>query len=356
MAKKIIKDESSTGKETPKSETTPKEKIKAEEPVKEVDERREAIKKRFKKVADYKKKIDFQQTKFKPQEWIPMSNAYQTLAGIPGIPVGHLTTVYGKSDVGKTTFLIEAGKFALEHGVLPVMIITETKWSWERAENAGLYEESCLPYIAVKSVERGCEIMYETLNNQRDGKLPYDIIFLWDSIGATPTKAGITAYESGEKSKAMAATARVLREEFQRYIIPRINATREEGYPYNSTMVLVNQGYMDITSHVPSIVMYGGDGIYLPSSLIFRMGGQKGRASKVRATKGGVDISFALKSDFVLEKNHINGIEPRGKIICVEDGFILEGDLEAYKKKNRSSWMLEYDSYWDKEEYLSGVK
>lgn len=344
MAKKTVKDENPNGKETHQTQDNL------------VEDKKEVIRRKFKKLQDYKKNIDFQQTKFKPQEWIPMSRAYQELSKLPGIPVGHLTTVYGKSDVGKTTFAIEAGKFALETGVLPVLIITESKWDWKRAEKAGLYEDMCLPYVGVKNVERGCEIVYETLNNQRDGKLPFDVIFLWDSIGATPTKAGIEAYEKGEKRKAMAETARILREEFQRYIIPRINATREEGYPYNASMVLINQGYMDIGSTVPSITMYGGDGLYLPTSLLFRMGGQKGRASKVRATKGGVDLSFALKSDFVLEKNHINGIEPKGKIICVEDGFILESDLEDYKKRTRDGWMLEFDKHWDNDDFLEGEK
>ena len=44
-----------------------------------------------------------QNVKFKEQEWIPLSKAFQDVTSIPGIPMGHIVLLRGHSDTGKTT-------------------------------------------------------------------------------------------------------------------------------------------------------------------------------------------------------------------------------------------------------------
>lgn len=46
--------------------------------------------------------------KFKEQQWIPLSDAYQEITSVPGIPMGHIVLLRGHSDTGKTTALLEA--------------------------------------------------------------------------------------------------------------------------------------------------------------------------------------------------------------------------------------------------------
>ena len=75
--------------------------------------------------------------KFKEQEWIPLSSAFQDVTSIPGIPMGHIVLLRGHSDTGKTTALIEAAVEAQKRKILPVFIITEMKWSWEHAKMMG---------------------------------------------------------------------------------------------------------------------------------------------------------------------------------------------------------------------------
>ena len=76
--------------------------------------------------------------KFKDQQWIPLSPAFQAIAGVPGIPMGHISLLRGHSDTGKTTALLEAAVSAQKRGILPVFIITEMKWNWEHAKQMGL--------------------------------------------------------------------------------------------------------------------------------------------------------------------------------------------------------------------------
>ena len=69
--------------------------------------------------------------KFKDQAWIPFSSAMQEALSIPGIAMGHINIVRGGSNTGKTTTSIEAAVSAQKMGILPVLIITEMKHSWE---------------------------------------------------------------------------------------------------------------------------------------------------------------------------------------------------------------------------------
>ena len=82
---------------------------------------------------DYKKEKNADGAKFKPQTWIKMSEAFQGVTGLPGLAESAVIVVFGASDSGKTTMLLEAAKYAQEQGIMPVFVITEKKWSWERA-------------------------------------------------------------------------------------------------------------------------------------------------------------------------------------------------------------------------------
>jgi len=103
---------------------------------------KEQVQKNF-SLAKFKDKKGFSNisVKFKPLTWIPLSDAFQDVLSMPGIPMGHITLLRGHSDTGKTTALLEAAVSAQKMNVLPVFIITEMKWSWEHAREMGLQFE-----------------------------------------------------------------------------------------------------------------------------------------------------------------------------------------------------------------------
>lgn len=317
---------------------------------------------------DYKKRVQSNTVSFKPQSWIKMSEAFQELTGLPGIPEGHVVMTTGKSDTGKTTLLIEAALYAQKQGILPVFIITEKKWSWDRIVEAGFDKENCLYRDDIDTIEEGCDFMQTVIRDQEEGRLPQDLIFLWDSIGATPSKAEfraseadleamMKAVEDGKEIKeakggGMMVTARVLRERITRNLSHKISATRKESSPYNSTFVIVNHAYQSppaFPGGVTTLVPYGGDAIYLAATLVFRMGGVTSNSSKVKAVKAGQEISFAIKSSFTILKNHISDASSDGKVICTPHGFIKDDKkaIDEYKEKYKSGWMLEYDKHWN---------
>lgn len=301
---------------------------------------------------DYKKKSESTQASFKPQTWIRMSSAYQKVTGLPGIPEGHIIQIYGKSDTGKSTMALELAKNAQEQGILPVFVITEKKWSWERCTDLGIDIENCLAKDDIDFIEEGCDYIESILKDQAEGRLPYDVAFIWDSLGGTPSKKEFEAGEEGGSGGGMMVASRVLRERFTRRISSKINNTRRETTPYNATLFVVNQAYQAPPSFVggqTTLKPYGGDGVYYCSTLVFRMGGVMSNSSKVKATKDGMQVGFAIKSALVVEKNHITNVTPDGKILCTPHGFIEDDKaaIDEYKKTYKEDWKLEFDPNWN---------
>ena len=64
-----------------------------------------------------------QNIKFKDQEWIPLSQAFQDVTSIPGIPMGHIVLLRGHSDTGKTTAMIEAAVSAQKRKILQYLLL-----------------------------------------------------------------------------------------------------------------------------------------------------------------------------------------------------------------------------------------
>ena len=306
---------------------------------------------------DYKAKINFVETKYKPQEWIEMSPAYMQTFNLPGIPIGHMCMIYGKSDTGKSTMAMELATYAQKQGIVPVLIITERKFSVKRLENMGFDSENAIIFNDVKTIEDGALHVKQILDDLDNPKLKdfkFDVCFIWDSIGATPTRDELERKEDEGEGGAMMKAARVMKEEFQRYLVHRINGTRAESCPYNATLFMVNQGYMSppniqMGKRNTTIEPYGGDSLVLPSTLIFRMGGVMTRSAKVDATRNGEKMNYAIKSGILLEKNHITETSAKGTIICTNHGFVLDDKnaLDEYKSKYAPDWNLEYEKGWD---------
>ena len=162
------------------------------------------------------KKMLNSNVKFKPQQWIPLSQAFQDVTSIPGIPAGHIVLLRGHSDTGKTTALIEAAVSGQKRGILPVFIITEMKWSWEHAKMMGLEINEVVDeetgeitdyngnfiYVdreAINSIEDVAAFILDLIDEQKKGNLPYDLLFLWDSIGSVPCEMSIKSNKNNNE-------------------------------------------------------------------------------------------------------------------------------------------------------------
>jgi hypothetical protein len=178
------------------------------------------------------------------------------------------------------------------------------------------------------------------LDAQEKGDLPYNLLFLWDSVGSIPCKMTF----EGKGGKMHNASA--LADKIGMGIHSRISKSKKEDYPYYNTMVVVNQPWVDLPDNPfgqPEIKAKGGEALWLASSLVFLFGNQKKAGiNHITATKNGRTISYAIRTKVSIIKNHVNGLGYKdGKIIAVPQGYISDTKeaLEQYKKQ--------YSNYWN---------
>jgi len=317
--------------------------------------------------------------KFKEQRWIPFSKALQKALSIPGTPMGHITLVRGHSDTGKTTVLLETAVSAQKMGILPIFIITEMKWSWEHARLMGFEIEEVVDedtgevldykgffmYVdrsSLNSIEDVSSFIADILNEQSKGKLPYDLMFLWDSVGSIPCQMSI---DQGKNNPMWNAGA--MATQFGNFINQRFPMSRKENYPYTNSLLIINKvGVMPAEGPMskPKMTNKCGNAMYWDASIAITFGNiTNSGTSKIKAVKGGKDVEFAKKTKIAVDKNHITGIQTKTILIVTPHGFIEGPDssIKKYKTEHSSEWVNilgegEFEVIEDKSEWEESTK
>jgi hypothetical protein len=301
------------------------------------------------------KNLSSTSVKFKDQEWIPLSSAFQDGLQIPGLAKGHINLLRGHSDTGKTTALLEAAVSCQKMNILPVFIITEMKWSWEHARKMGLQFEEVpgvdgevsdysgfFLYVdreKLNCIEDVSAFMADILDEQKKGHLPYDICFFWDSVGSIPCRMSV---EKSTMNNEWAAGA--MSQQFGNFINQRIILSRKESQQYTNTLVAINKVWVAKAEHVmgqPKLCNKGGNTMFFDASLIITFGNvTNAGTNKIKASKGGKDVEFAKRTRVSCDKNHITGVTAVGKIIMTVTGFIDDkpSAIEKYKKLHSHEW------------------
>ena len=297
-----------------------------------------------------------QNIKFKDQEWIPLSPAFQDVTSIPGIPMGHIVLLRGHSDTGKTTALLEAAVAAQTRKILPVFIITEMKWSWDHAKMMGMdvrevineetgevenYEGNFI-YVdreTINSIEDVSGFILDLIDEQKKGNLPYDLLFLWDSIGSVPCEMSIKSNKNNNEWNAGAMST-----QFGNSVNQKITLSRKESSPYTNTLVCINKVWTlkaESPMGKPKLMNKGGYAMWFDSTFVVTFGNiMSAGTSKIKAIKDKKQVEFAKRTNLQIDKNHINGVTTRGRIVMTPHGFINDDDkeLKKYKDENTKAW------------------
>ena len=294
--------------------------------------------------------------KFKDQEWIPLSDAYQEITSVPGIPMGHIVLLRGHSDTGKTTALLEAAVSAQKTKILPVFIITEMKWNWEHAKQMGLQIDEVIDketgeivdytgnfiYVdreTINTIEDVSSFILDLIDEQKKGDLPYDLLFLWDSIGSVPCEMSIKSNKNNNEWNAGAMST-----QFGNNVNQRITLSRKESSPFTNTLVCINKVWTakaESPMGKPKLMNKGGFAMWFDSTFVVTFGNiMSAGTSKIKAIKDGKQVEFAKRVNVQIDKNHINGVTTRGRIVMTPHGFILDNDkaLKTYKEQNAQAW------------------
>jgi hypothetical protein len=289
--------------------------------------------------------------RYKDQEWLNIGEAFQKASGIQ-IPIGGITQVLGWSNTGKTTILSLAAIAAQKRGILPVFLFTEQKFSFQHAKDMGFdcelktaedgseYWGGFMFYkLGFEYIEQIFDYIKDLLDKQAAGEIPFDLLFLWDSVGTVPCKM---SYDG--KGGTM-HTARVIKERWGESIAQKIQASNKATYPYRNSAVIINQPWFrlpDSPMGQGNIQPKGGQAIYLSANLVILCGNQAhAGTSQINLVHKGRKVNFGIRTKVTVMKNHIHGLGfADSRIIAVPHGFI-DDDPEAIK-----AYKAEHAEYW----------
>lgn len=291
---------------------------------------------------------------YKPDRYFDLGDAFLDACGIPGPVMGHITMLLGHTDTGKTTALIKTAIDAQKKGILPVFLITEQKWKMLHAKLMGF---ECEEHIDEKTgdstwsgffiirndfkyIEQITKFINDMLDAQEKGEVPYDLCFLWDSVGSVPCK--MTYEGKGGKQH----NASVLSDKIGMGLNQRIGGSRHSDEKYTNTMVICNQPWVELPEPnnpkgQPKIKAKGGEAIWLNSTLVFLFGNQKGGGiTKISISVSGRKTKIATRTKVSVMKNHLNGLGYEdGKILITAHDFMRcknpdeeKSSIAEYKK------------------------
>lgn len=311
--------------------------------------------------------------KEKELAWIPFKKAFHDAVGVPGVPRGYTVQFRGFSDVGKSTGMYETLVGAQKLGDYMVIFDTEGSFNWEHAKLIGFkftekideetgeitdYEGEDFLYLGgsdllrmyqnfdhsagkmTKTAQRFVPVvedialaMNEILDAQDRDELPFNITFVWDSIGSIGCYQGAVSNTNNNQW-----TAGALKRSFESILNYRIPASRREEAKYINTFVTVQKIWLRPNAiGQPTIMHNGGEGFKYGVRMIFHLGGKTGSsAKKLDAVNGGNKYQFGVKVDIECVKNHVNGIERMGSICSTPHGFLNPDDKNLYVKENNA--------------------
>jgi hypothetical protein len=307
-----------------------------------------------------KSKFLTESSKFKKQRWIPFSPAVHEALSIPGIPMGQVTIARGGSDTGKTTLMIEAAVSAQQLEVLPVFIITEMKWDFAHAKKMGLQVEAIADsetgetvdykgfflYVdrsSLNTIEDVSAFIADLLDEQKKGRLPYDLLFLWDSVGSIPCEMSV---KQGNNNPMWNAGA--MATQFGNFINQQFPLSRKEKYPYTNTFFVINKtGVQPALTPMsqPRMTNKGGNAMYWDAAIVITFGNvTNSGTSKINVQHKGKKVEFAKRTKIAIDKIHADcGIATASTVIVTPHGFIPDTPeaVKEYKKDYAAEWFEE---------------
>jgi hypothetical protein len=227
------------------------------------------------------------------------------------------------------------------------------KWSWEHAKMMGFdvkevwdeqtgelinYEGNFI-YVdreTIHTIEDVAAFVLDLLDEQKKGNLPYDLLFLWDSIGSVPCEMSVKSNKNNNEWNAGAMST-----QFGNNVNQRITLSRKESSKYTNTLVCINKVWAakpTVPMGQPKLMNKGGFAMWFDATFVVTFGNiSDSGTSKLKAIKDGKQVEFAKRTNLQIDKNHINGITTMGTIVSTVHGFIKDDPLAIKKYKDAYS-------------------
>ena len=318
----------------------------------------------------FKNENNLSGAKEKELSWFILPEAFQDATRLPGIPQGYVSAIRGHSNTGKSTIKLELIKAAQRQGVIPVVFELENNFAWQHAKDIGVnvteyadektgeitygpgddmlyYDTAKLyelygkfdhehgkwlqkPARETYVIEDVAMCIKDLIRKQREGKLPFDMVFIIDSIGVSDCYRAAANNSSNNMWYAGAVSVA-----FNTIVNDLIPSSRNVNSEYINSMFIINKIWVENTAiGLPSAKSKGGIALTYAYRLLLYVGGIASASIKaLTATSGGKEYQYGVKTKIKVEKNHINNLTYTGEICSLQQGLWNPDKLDAYKKE-----------------------
>lgn len=288
-------------------------------------------------------------------KWLKMPEAVSEAMGLPGLPFGAITQVYGKKDSGKTSFLMQAIAECQSQGILPILVLSEFKFDFNRLRKFMGADPEAIVVREVDDLEDGFRFVEKILRELSSGKLvtvqanpSYDpskkeseknqptievdvdvsntpCFVFWDSIGGTLSSSEAEG-DVEDWSKDMGRGAQAIKKMVKRSV-SLLNKVRDR-----AGILFLNQVW---TARTPTGIAYdkpaGGEAVQHYYSLEIQLK----RGNEIKMTHDKQDMGIGYEIELVVKKNHITHNRLRSDLAAVAEGLIAPNQLDDFKKRYR---------------------
>lgn len=321
----------------------------------------------------FKNENNLSGAKEKELSWYILPEAFQDATRLPGIPMGYVSAIRGHSNTGKSTVKLELIKAIQRQGDLPVVFELENNFAWQHAKDIGVnvseyadeetgeitygpgddmlyYDTAKLyelygkfdhehgkwlqkPARETYVIEDVAMCIKDLIRKQHEGKLPFNMVFIIDSIGVGDCYRAAVNNSSNNMWYAGAVSVA-----FNTIVNDLIPSSRNVNSEYTNSMFVVNKIWIENTAiGLPSAKSKGGIALTYAYRLLIYVGGIASASIKaLTATSGGKEYQYGVKTKIKVEKNHVNNITYTGEICSLQQGLWNPDKLDVYKKEYAS--------------------
>lgn len=177
-----------------------------------------------------------------------------------GIPAGRITSLAGRSGVGKSYIAASICRNAQKQGHVVIWFDTENATDKDFADRMGLDSENMIyiPSVAVKDLEEFRNVAWKIMTIAEDKFKDKKIVMILDSLGNLGSSKEHADAEKDKKASDMGQRSKVIRSIF-RVLTPQMVAQK-------ITFISVNHTYKDPMNPYAGETESGGEGaIYNPT-------------------------------------------------------------------------------------------
>lgn len=272
--------------------------------------------------------------------WLEMPEVIANGLDMPGLPFGQITQVYGKKDSGKSSLLSQAIVAAQKQGILPILILTEHKFDYERLRDWMGGDPEELVVIPAEDLEMGFSYVEKILRDLRNGyiiledekgndvKFPVEKCFIfWDSIGGTLSRSDLEG-DVEDWAKDMGRFAQAVKKMVKRssQLLHKVKD--------RCGILLLNQVWQQRSpTGIVTEQPFGGEAAQHYYALEIHL--KKRRSIDIEIKKQEMGIGFEIVMD--VKKNHISHSRLKTPMAAVAKGLIDVEEIDDFKKEFRAA-------------------